>query len=384
MPVRDLKAPLTSWVATGGASATIDEQGRLVFNDGTQGGQRILRLTDASLNGAMVRVSLVARPTPECTTQLLVLHPDAGFIVCRVSPSGQVIDAGVATELSVQRQADGALAISATYFSTVGAAGLGAGALPASSPGTGKPQFIFDSIEGAAGPAEMPDADRRIVVLDAGSDWRFAPQWRRLCPRVVPVAVPRPTGSFPLLRQDVASYPGGRMLDAVLYNKKGRRKLNRAAEPARSSLLAVDRRTLRKFADSAPFEVQEQINADCVRYDELHAAGTAPAPDALRLDTQGTEYEVLQGFGNLLEGCLAVQVRSALYPVYKGQKLLTDIADLLDKRDFVMSGLGPMPQGGQVVEVQAWFVKSAEWAAAQPDVVRERLAAISRLPGFGG
>lgn len=377
--MQDLTVAMSSWVASGGARLTPHPEGGFAFDDGTRDGPHMLRLAEPALEGAMVRVSLRARPLPGCSTHLMVMQPMVGP-VCRISPQGIVLPRDPASAITVRPGDDGWLDIAVSYFSSQPAAALGTANPAPFYPGTGRPQWVLETVALAVAPPEAAD-DRRIVALDVGGSLRLAPGWRGLMPQLLPVVIPPPDGPSAGIEEDVARYPGGQVLRAVLYNKKGRRKLNRAADPARSSLLAADRRSLRKFADPAAFEVQEQVSVDCVRYEDLHNAGGAPAPDLIRLSAQGAEYEVLQGFGNLLAPCLAVQVQTAFYPVYKGQKLLGDLIGLLDRFDFGLVAVAPRREGEQIVELQASFLKTADWAAEQAPPVQARLAELRRIGG---
>jgi len=60
-----------------------------------------------------------------------------------------------------------------------------------------------------------------------------------------------------------------------------------------------------------------------------------PKPDILSLDTQGNEYEILQGAHNILNSnVLAVHCEVEFYPLYKNQKLFPDIFNLLSSQHF--------------------------------------------------
>ena len=60
-----------------------------------------------------------------------------------------------------------------------------------------------------------------------------------------------------------------------------------------------------------------------------------PKPDLLTLDTQGSEYEILQGAEDLLSSnVLAVRCEIEFFPLYKDQKLFTDIFNLLSSHNF--------------------------------------------------
>ena len=60
-----------------------------------------------------------------------------------------------------------------------------------------------------------------------------------------------------------------------------------------------------------------------------------PKPDILSLDTQGSEYEILQGAHNILNSnVLAVHCEVEFLPFYKNQKLFPDIFNLLSSQHF--------------------------------------------------
>jgi hypothetical protein len=86
--------------------------------------------------------------------------------------------------------------------------------------------------------------------------------------------------------------------------------------------------------------------------------GAVPVPDAIKIDVQGFEYEVLLGFGHLLADCLGIELETHFYPIYKGQKLIGDIVSLLDDFDFVLRALKHVPNfDGDAIEFDAFFTK---------------------------
>jgi FkbM family methyltransferase len=71
-------------------------------------------------------------------------------------------------------------------------------------------------------------------------------------------------------------------------------------------------------------------------------------PDFLSLDTQGTEYEILEGSREILPNVLAVYCEAEFVEVYQGQKLFCDLVALLGNAGFRMmhinlhEGFAPM------------------------------------------
>lgn len=61
---------------------------------------------------------------------------------------------------------------------------------------------------------------------------------------------------------------------------------------------------------------------------------SAPLPDFLSLDTQGSEYDIIQGGGQTLKHVLGLICEVEFLPLYKGQKLFGEIHADLSQRDF--------------------------------------------------
>ena len=84
------------------------------------------------------------------------------------------------------------------------------------------------------------------------------------------------------------------------------------------------------------FKTMEKRTLQVVTLDEILANNPAiMPPDILSLDTQGTEYEILQGAQNALNSnALAVIAEVEFHPIYKGQKLFGDVCSLLAEQGF--------------------------------------------------
>ena len=61
-------------------------------------------------------------------------------------------------------------------------------------------------------------------------------------------------------------------------------------------------------------------------------------PDFLSLDTQGTEYAILEGAQSTLRRVLAVYCEAEFVPIYQGQKLFSDLVALLGGAGFRLAG----------------------------------------------
>jgi FkbM family methyltransferase len=205
----------------------------------------------------------------------------------------------------------------------------------------------------------------KLCLVDVGGAGGLQPKWLPHAQRIMPVMFEPNPAEAAKLRQTFAD---GLVLQTGLSNLTEAHDLHITRWWGCSSLRKPNREMLRKYRIAPLFEVQRTASVACTRYDTLHAAGEVPAPDAIKIDVQGFEYEVLQGFGGLLQGCLGIELETHLYPLYQDQKLLHHLVAFLADFGFVLRALAPVPSfDGDVVEVDAWFTKNIHaWRQLDP------------------
>ena len=170
------------------------------------------------------------------------------------------------------------------------------------------------------------------------------------------------------------------MFACGLAHVAGARTLHVTEHPGCTSLRRPNEEFLAGYSIAPAFAVRRTDEVDCVRYDALHAQGRVPAPDAIKIDVQGFEYEVLLGFGALLQGCLGVELESHFYPLYHGQRLLHDVVRLLDGFGLRLRRLEPVPHfDGDLVEADAFFTRSRDSLDPHDAVARRKLALLERV-----
>lgn len=207
------------------------------------------------------------------------------------------------------------------------------------------------AVETAA--SKRPD----LIVLDIGASGGIDPIWEPYTKSTKFILVePDPVGAD-ALRQSFAATPNVSILEAALAGEDGKRSLNVTVARACSSLLEPDREALSRYAVAPLFEVAERIIVDCKRYDLLAASGT-PIPDFIKLDTQGTELEILRGFGDLLHSVSGIKLEAHFYPIYHEQPSIGEIVAYLDKYDLALSEMSPCWSFDQeLVEVDCLFTR---------------------------
>ena len=217
-------------------------------------------------------------------------------------------------------------------------------------------------------PEPMPPDDR-LCLVDVGGAGGVQDKWLRVADRVMPVLFePNPEEAARLRETIAGQFDQGLVVESALANTVGRRSLNVTRFWGCTSMRRPDPEVLSPYRIAPLFEMARSVEVDCTRYDLLHAAGRVPAPDVIKIDVQGFEYEVLLGFGGLLQNCLGIEIETHLYPIYRGQKLLGDMVAFLADFGFVLRALRPVASfDGDVVEADAWFTPGiARWRAMSP------------------
>ncbi len=95
-----------------------------------------------------------------------------------------------------------------------------------------------------------------------------------------------------------------------------------------SSLYYPNFKELKKYNEEKGFEVIKKEKVKVRKLDTLFKKGF----DFINLDVQGSEYDVLIGGNILLNKCIGLSFECHLFPLYKNQKLFSDIHLLIKER----------------------------------------------------
>jgi FkbM family methyltransferase len=209
----------------------------------------------------------------------------------------------------------------------------------------------------------------KLRLIDVGAAGGVQPTWLTYADRIMPILFePNPAEAAKLRDTIRASFDNALVLETGLSNVVGPQQLNITRYWGCTSLLQPNADVLSKYRISSLFDVTSTEMVECTRYDVLYNEGRAPAPDAIKIDVQGFEYEILQGFGALLQTCLGIQLETHVYPIYKNQKLLHHLISFLADFGFVLRALTPVPSfDGDVVELDVWLTKDIQaWRRLDP------------------
>jgi FkbM family methyltransferase len=128
--------------------------------------------------------------------------------------------------------------------------------------------------------------------------------------------------------------PGRRYLPYVIANGM-RRSFYVTNTGMTSSLLKPNMRFVELFNGLAEFMQTARIaSVDTIRLDDV-AEVRAQGCDLLKIDTQGSEVEILANAGETLKSCLVIEAEVEFVQLYEDQPLFADVDQLLRTQGFM-------------------------------------------------
>ena len=166
-----------------------------------------------------------------------------------------------------------------------------------------------------------------ISLVDVGSSGGLEPRWQLFKDKVQSYLFEPDARSF----EELAAEPpaGGRVYPHGLGRQKGVAKLFLCRDPQKSSLLQPNFSYLARFPDKARFDILNCVDVLVETLD--HSLGDeATNIDFMKLDTQGTELDILAGAHSVLSGPLVgLEIEVEFLSLYQGQPLFGEICQFL-------------------------------------------------------
>ncbi len=337
--------------------------GGIIYNDGPGLDYHLIRVRGSQYVG-LLRLHIVAEPLPGGDAELYI-NPWGGSDVCRIGRDGAVHARGVAHRVNAEYRA-GDLIIDAVFQNNHDSLSIGTSkGVSGVYQGLNKDQFLFKKIAFLHETQVEVPRDQQIIFVDVGAMGGLQSEWTIVRNHIRPVMFEPSSVSAKRLREIMAvanpRVPAALVIEKALFNKAGRFPLYITRHPGCTSLLEPNKSVLDRYKVSRIFDVVGKEIIECVRYDALFRSGEVPAPDVIKVDVQGAEYEVLDGFGETLDHCLAIELETHLYPIYKDQKLLGDIVAMLDQHGFSVRTLREQRNfDGDAVEFNAFFTRRSD------------------------
>lgn len=177
----------------------------------------------------------------------------------------------------------------------------------------------------------------RLNYVDVGAMGGIPAKWARIKPCLKVIGFEPDKREFAKLQN--SDYQ--QFFNRVVYGRSENITLNITRDPGKTSIYKPNFAVLNAFPDSQRHQVVETLAIDRAQVDSLdHILGqhTLDA-DFLKIDTQGSELDILKGAAVSLGHAFGVEVEVEFLSLYESQPLFGDVHALLTRSGFVLYDL---------------------------------------------
>jgi FkbM family methyltransferase len=178
--------------------------------------------------------------------------------------------------------------------------------------------------------------DEPLGVIDVGCRWGFADTWEQLGDRCEIVGFEPDTVECQRLSDEYRDRPWVRIVPHALGAVQGDATLYVTREPACSSVYPPIDDVVDRHPRLEPQRMVRSEAIELITLDDWCAENAFERVDLVKLDTQGSELDVLRGAKRTLETVSVVQTEVEFNPMYERQPLLGDVDRFLRERGFVL------------------------------------------------
>ncbi len=177
-----------------------------------------------------------------------------------------------------------------------------------------------------------------LCIVDVGARGGLKEEWQAIREHATFVGFEPEQAEAARLQSTAA--PNERYIASALYSAPTRATLYHCQSPARSSLYHPNYEMISEiYGGRGAYEVERVDEIDVTTLDLLLEQGALPAPNFIKLDTQGCELDILKGATTALEGpLLALETEVEFLPLYRGQPLFADVDSFLRGKGFELVG----------------------------------------------
>jgi FkbM family methyltransferase len=178
--------------------------------------------------------------------------------------------------------------------------------------------------------------DEPLAVVDVGCRWGFAETWEDLGDRCKIVGFEPDAVECERLAEHYRDRPWVRIVPHALGAVQKDATLYITREPACSSVYPPIDDVVDRHPRLEPQRMVRGEPIELITMDDWCADTAFEHVDAIKLDTQGSELDILRGAKRTLETVSVVQTEVEFNPMYAGQPLFGDVDRFLREQGFVL------------------------------------------------
>lgn len=177
--------------------------------------------------------------------------------------------------------------------------------------------------------------NRKLVIIDVGCRWGFAEKFIAAGGMFQIYGFDPDAHECQRLRELYAGHSVA-LVPIGLAGTAGTKTLYLTQEPACSSLLVPDTQLTENYPALRCARLVGSTEVETTTLDQWAVENGVASIDYVKLDTQGTELEILKGGVNSLRNVRCLEVEVEFNPIYQGQPIFSDVDLFLRSQGFVL------------------------------------------------
>lgn len=210
---------------------------------------------------------------------------------------------------------------------------------------------------------------KKICIVDVGAAGGLAKRWRAIDSILKVVAFEPDSRSNPINKKNTI------IVNKAAASFEGSSTLYMTEKPRCSSLLMPNMNFIKRFPDPQRYQVIHEMKVQCTTVDLVLSHNNLDM-DFIKLDTQGTELDILLGSKQSLSNCLGIEVEVQFQPLYINASTFDMIHQFINQFGFELYDLRrtafmrrvdlPLPQKkGQLIFGDALYFR--DWKSIEED-----------------
>ena len=175
----------------------------------------------------------------------------------------------------------------------------------------------------------LPDF-QGISLYDVGAAGEIEPRWKNFEEQLYYFGFEPDSRSTKEIIKKETKCRGYKVYPYALGQTSGRSIFYETNKPVLSSFLKPNLELLRIFPESNRWEICGQSQLPLSSLDEIQTGRV----DFLKIDTQGSELDILRGAKSTLSKCVGIEVEVEFIDLYSNQPLFGEVATFLRDLDF--------------------------------------------------
>lgn len=205
----------------------------------------------------------------------------------------------------------------------------------------------------------------KIKFLDIGAAGDLIPRWKKIKNILFLVCFEPNRNAYKELAKKINGKEGI-VFNKALSNSASTKIIYNCLDSEKSSLYKPNIEFLKKFHNPERFSIQDKFKIKTDILDNFKNINI----DFAKLDTQGSELDIIQGGSKTLKNCIGIEVEVEFHKIYKNQPLFGDVHKVLEKagfefvdftEKFYWSYYNSKSNGSKLIYANALYLKKEEF-----------------------